>query len=122
MGGVRGSLEDAFWGDRCHPRRVEGTRITLERSGGFGGLVARGALDTAQLAEPEAAEVAAALQLLREAPQEAGDAGRATVPDAQRYEFTLTSGGRTRRLVFDDLTLPAGARPLVDALLRRGAA
>jgi hypothetical protein len=96
---------------------VDPIRIELERSGGFAGIVTRGALDTAELSDEEAGRIAQAVARL----ESAGGRPDPRVPDAQRYEFTITAGGRTRRLVVDDTTLPAEARPLVEMLLGRGA-
>ena len=98
---------------------MDGIRIALERSGGLGGLVARGDLDTAQLSGAEVERVTDILRLLEDSAASGG--APAPIPDVQRYEFTVTRAGRVRRLVFDDLTLPAEARPLVEQLLRRGA-
>ena len=92
-------------------------RIELERSGGIAGIVARGALDTAELPDEDAARIEQAVARL----EAEGGRHEPRIPDAQRYEFAVTTGGRTRRLVFDDTTLPAEARPLVEMLLRREA-
>jgi hypothetical protein len=94
----------------------EPIRVDVERSGGFGGLVQRRTLDTADLTPDEAGRLRA---LLEEADLDAVDpAARALpVPDAFRYRLTVVRGGRRWELSLDDPQVPVRLRPLLRHVL-----
>jgi len=92
--------------------------VELERTGGFGGLVTRRSLDTADLPAEEAARLRS---LVAEADLDAaGDAAaRATVPvpDAYHYRLTVVAGGRRWDLSLSDPQVPPDLRPLLRTIL-----
>ena len=95
-------------------------RIRYERAGGVGGSATRKdvTVDTADLPAPAAAE----LHRLIEA---ADLPGRSALPAAPRnpqardqfhYRVTVEDQGQRHSLVFSDLDMPEGVRPLIDWL------
>jgi len=97
---------------------MAGIRVKLERSGGFGGLLPPPrTLDTAQLTEEAAREVAALVETAERAEPVAPER---KAPDATHYELTILREGRVRRLSFDDTTLPPEIRPLIARIESEG--
>lgn len=103
-------------------------RIEFEMSGGYGGLFAKEPLalrvtveDLPEDAGRELTGLVAASGLL-EAPGTGPEPGTAGRPDVLRYTLAISQEGQTRRFVFDDVTLPAAARPLVQYLQSRAVA
>jgi hypothetical protein len=94
----------------------ERIRVDLERGGGFGGLVTRRALDTADL-PPEAAgrlrELLDGVDLDSVLPATPG----VPVPDAYRYRLVVVRGNRRWDLSLSDPEVPAALRPLLRHLL-----
>ncbi|MFF8282959.1 protealysin inhibitor emfourin [Streptomyces albus] len=90
-------------------------RITVTRTGGFGGLTRRATLDTA--GRPDAAEVAAlADRALREGLSEAP----LGVPDGFHYELDIEDGS-ARSSHFADPKLTEAQAELVRKVLKEGA-
>jgi hypothetical protein len=98
-------------------------RLRLRRTGGLAGLPVEAAIDTADLAPGEAGPILTALDAARlDAPEIAALDGASPPPgppDAFGYELEVTRGGRTRRLRFGELDMPASLRPLVGLLRSR---
>ena len=102
-------------------------QVELERSGGFAGLTLRSRVDTAELEQPEAAEIrslvaAADVPSLAEAaasrsPGPAGSGDRGA--DQFQYDLTVTVGDQRHHLRYGDRSLPAQLSPLVDQLVAR---
>jgi hypothetical protein len=94
----------------------ERIKVDVERSGGFGGLVLRRTLDTADLTSDEAARLRV---LLDEADLDAVDpaARSLPVPDAFRYRLTVVRGGQRWELSLGDPQVPARLRPLLRHVL-----
>jgi hypothetical protein len=97
-------------------------RIEFEMSGGYGGLFAKQPLalrvsadDLPEEARRELTDLVAASGLW-EAEPGPKPPGR---PDVLHYALAITREGRTRRFEFDDVSLPAAARPLVQFLQAR---
>ncbi|TXR55585.1 protealysin inhibitor emfourin [Quadrisphaera setariae] len=97
-------------------------RVVVERSGGFAGVVRRGEADASQLDD-------ATSQQLRDlvasaaGPDGASEPGRGPRRDGFCYEVTLEDddGGAVRgpqRVQLREGSMPAGARQLLDGLLR----
>ena len=97
---------------------MAGIRIELQRSGGFGGLSVRHALDTAELGADAQREVATLVEAAADAPRPA--ATPPAVRDAMRYDLTIRQGGRVQKLSFNDVTMPAQVRPLVQRVITEG--
>jgi hypothetical protein len=100
----------------------EHIRAELVRTGGFGGLELHSRLDTAELDEEQARELAAlvgGLDLDKLGPGAPGQ-HRQPVPDAYEYELTVQRGGRRWEGTFGERDVPRELRPLVTALVRRG--
>jgi emfourin len=93
-------------------------RLELEQSGGFGGLSTRSALDTADLPPEAAAEIEKLVDAAERAPVPAPPPR--PVPDAGHYELTIVRDGRTRRLSFDDPTVPSEVRSLLARVASEG--
>jgi hypothetical protein len=100
-------------------------RIEFEMSGGYGGLFAKQPLalrvtveDLPEDARRELTDLVAASALLEAAgaEPEPRPVGR---PDVLQYTLAISQEGQTRRFDFDDVTLPAAARPLVQWLQSR---
>jgi hypothetical protein len=91
-------------------------RVDLERSGGFGGLVTRRTVDSADLS-PEAA--ARLRTLLDGVDLDAVLPARAAVPvpDAYRYRLSVVRGNRRWNLDLSDPEVPADLRPLLRHLV-----
>ena len=98
----------------------ERIRVELERSGGFGGLLTRRTLDTAEL-PPEAADELR--RLVAEADLDAvgdlagGASGGVPVPDAYHYRLSVLRDGRRWDLSLTDPQVPGTLRPLLRRLL-----
>jgi hypothetical protein len=97
---------------------VAGIRIELQRSGGFGGLSLRHALDTADLGADAQRDIAALVEAAAQAPRPA--ATPPAVRDAMRYDLTISQGGRVQLLSFSDVTMPPEVRPLVQRVIAEG--
>ena len=101
--------------------------IRFEMSGGYGGLFAAEPLscviDIDDLGEVEAAQLS---ELVHEGELDeadaalgSGDIGSAkslAARDTMNYRLQVTDGGRTVEHRFDDVTMPAVVRPLVEQL------
>ncbi|TNM59688.1 hypothetical protein FHN55_20225 [Streptomyces sp. NP160] len=92
-------------------------RVVVERSGGFAGVVRRGEADASQLDDSTA-------QQLRDlvAAAAAGAPGPGSRRDGFCYEVVLEDDGETaagpQRVQLREGSMPAGARQLLDGLLR----
>lgn len=98
-------------------------RIEFEMSGGYGGLFAKQPLalrlsadDLPEPARRALTDLVAASGLWEAAAAGPRPPGR---PDVLHYALAITREGRTRRFEFDDVSLPAAARPLVQFLQAR---
>jgi len=102
-------------------------RIHFEMSGGYGGLFAAEPLacfvDSDSLGEAEAAQLARLVHggrfedLESAAVAQGGDQRRrGAARDTMNYRLEVTDGGRTVEHRFDDVTMPAEVRPLVEQL------
>ena len=92
-------------------------KITFSQSGGFAGLVRGYEVDTHALPRDEAAEIETLVKnsgILR-AQGGHSEVGR----DLFGYRITIETDECTRRVEFDDSTIPDGARPLLDLLTKR---
>lgn len=91
--------------------------IRFEQSGGFAPVMRGCELDTASLSPEDAAEltrlVKASGVLAMTSPKQSH--GR----DIYSYHLTIKTEQGTHTIVFDQLNLPAGAKPLVEFLKRR---
>jgi hypothetical protein len=100
-------------------------RVSLELSGGFGGLFAAEPL-TADASDADLSDhERAALTALavpsggRGGPRVPAAAGP---PDAFTYRLTVDTGGGQRTVTYNDVTLPRELRPLVERLRARAMA
>jgi hypothetical protein len=97
-----------------YPRVMPDIRLQLARSGGFGGLsLPVIVLDTSGRTRQYGEELARLVEEAERAPLR--KAGTGNVPDAMRYELTLSTGGAVRRLSFND----ASATPELRRLMKR---
>jgi hypothetical protein len=116
----------------------ERIRVEVERTGGFGGLRVRGAMDSADLAPPDRA---ALTELLAQADlaalgdtdsasagsPEGGHAGSPEgvgrppgMPDAFEYRLSIQRGPTRWAGTLRDPQVPAGLRPLLKHVLAHG--
>lgn len=112
------SAEAAIVHTVSHSLAAEPTMIIrFEQSGGFAPVVRGCELDTASLSADDAAElvrlVKASGVLAMTSPKQS--MGR----DIYSYHLTLKTDQGTHVIVFDQLNLPTGAKPLVEFLKRR---
>jgi hypothetical protein len=97
-------------------------RIVFEMSGGFGGLFATAPLSYEATTDALPGQEADLLRRLVEesgllAPeQRPATRSEASARDVFQYRVQVTTGGRTYRYDFDDTTVPARARPLLEHL------
>jgi hypothetical protein len=91
-------------------------QVTFRQSGGFGGLLRGCDLDTEKMPPGEAAKVRALVEKF-----DLGEGASLTerARDALVYEITLERGGARRKLLFDELSMPPSAVPLVEYLVER---
>jgi hypothetical protein len=95
-------------------------KVSFRQSGGFGGLILGCELDTEKLPPAEAEEI---LRLMREsALDNIGTKSSVKGADLMTYEIMVADKGRTTKAAFDDMTMPANVRALVDFLSRRASA
>ena len=98
-------------------------RLRFEMSGGYGGIFATRPLayDVTLDELPDSdrralSDVLSASGLLEASPLASAPPSR---PDALTYRLTITAGGQSRRFVFDDISVPPAARPLLQHLQAR---
>ncbi len=91
-------------------------RVTFRESGGFAGLVRGCDLDTEKMPPGEAVKLRA---LVEKCDLNQGGVLAESARDALVYEVTVESGGTRRKLLFDDLSIPPSAGPLVEYLVER---
>jgi hypothetical protein len=91
-------------------------RVIFRQSGGFGGLVRGCDLDTEKMPPGEAVKVRA---LVEKCDLDEGGSLTENARDALVYAITVESGGARRKLLFDDLSMPPSAGPLVEYLVER---
>ena len=95
-------------------------KIRFRQTGGFGGLVMGCDLDTGTLSPPEAQELA---RLIKQANLERTQTKRSDkARDLQNYEIAVEGEGITTKATFDDMSMPANMKPLLDFLRRRARA
>jgi hypothetical protein len=101
-------------------------KVSFRQSGGVGGLILGADLDTASLPPREAAQLRSLVQATNVASTPADDTeGRMSPPDARdltQYEIEVTTKKGTRRLAFDDMSVPAKVEPLLQFLRSRARA
>jgi hypothetical protein len=104
-------------------------RLSLARSGGFGGLSQRFVADEAGLAPEERDELRRLVAGADPSTLPAGLAGRhgsggagpaAPAPDRFTYRLTIEDGGRRRELRFSEAAMPEALAALVRWLEARG--
>ena len=94
-------------------------KIRFRQTGGFGGLVMGCDLDTGTLSPPEAQELA---RLVKQANLEnIHSPPSARARDLQNYEIAVEDE-TTAKASFDDMSMPANMKPLLDFLRRRARA
>ncbi len=95
------------------------TRVEVERTGGFAGLVTRRSADTRSLPPEQARELTRLVGELDLAAGQ-GDAqpGR-SVPDGFSYDVLIVAGDAQRRLQARDPDVPAPLRPLLRFVLQQ---
>jgi hypothetical protein len=100
-----------------YPRVMPDIRLQLARSGGFGGLsLPVIVLDTSGRTRQYGEELARLLEQAERAPlRQAGN-----VPDAMRYELTVSTGGAVRRLSFNDASATPELRRLMERIQSDG--
>jgi len=100
-------------------------RIEFEMSGGYGGLFATKPLsldvDTGALSEEERGKL---INLVNSSGVQDLEPQMLPPPapsarDTFKYHLRITEAGENRSFAFDDSTVPASLRPLLDALRRR---
>ncbi|MFI5231584.1 MAG: protealysin inhibitor emfourin [Gemmatimonadales bacterium] len=92
-------------------------RVTFVQSGGVVGVPRECELDSSQLPRNEARELES---LVTDSEFVASGVHRSPGGrDLRLYEIRVENGARTVSVTFDDLTLPARARPLVGFLRRK---
>lgn len=95
-------------------------KLRFRQTGGFGGLVMGCDLDTGTLSPPEAQELA---RLIKQANLERTQTKRSDkARDLQNYEIAVEGEGITTKATFDDMSMPANMKPLLDFLRRRARA
>ena len=95
-------------------------KIRFRQTGGFGGLVMGCDLDTSTLSPAEAQELA---RLIKQANLERTQTKRSDkARDLQNYEIAVDGGGITAKATFDDMSVDANMKPLLDFLRRRARA
>ncbi|PWJ52958.1 hypothetical protein SAMN06264364_11694 [Quadrisphaera granulorum] len=94
-------------------------RVVVERSGGFAGIVRRGEADTSQLDDGTAQQLRNLVSTSASADTTAG--GASSRRDGFCYEVTVeddATDGTPQRIQLREGSMPAGARQLLDGLLR----
>jgi len=90
-------------------------KVHFSQTGGFAGISIKCELDTDRMSAAEAAQLRALLALSGvELAQRKPRFGKAF--DLFSYAITVDDNGKSYRAKFDDLSLPAKARPLVEFL------
>jgi len=95
---------------------LERMRVDMTRRGGFAGVALHAALDTAQLADPDASRVEAAL---RDLPWDRSSSGPIEA-DRFRYEMVTVERDHQRRVVLGESEIPDALRPLLALLADHG--
>lgn len=94
-------------------------KITFRRSGGIAGRMTGCQIDTASLSSEETTKLQSLIQqsgLLHAETQYTPNAR-----DLINYKITIQTGKNTHSVCWDELSLPAAAKPLIDYLQRRSA-
>ena len=95
-------------------------KIRFRQTGGFGGLVLGSDLDTSTLPPSEAQELA---RLVKQANLEKIHARRnPRGRDLQNYEISVESDELTAKASFDDMSIDANVKPLLEFLRQRARA
>ena len=95
-------------------------KIRYRQGGGYAGLVLGCELDTKQMSQGEAQELA---RLVKQAAlDQVGVKKSASGRDLTTYEISVEDNGRTIKAAFDDMTIPSNVEPLLDFLRSRASA
>jgi hypothetical protein len=94
-------------------------RIDVTRSGGFGGMVMRASVDTADLPPEDAARIEQSLRGI-----DFVELGRTRSPstgtvDRFQYDLTITADDQRHEVSTGETQLPSEVRQVLDELLRR---
>lgn len=91
-------------------------RISLERSGGFTGMMMAVSVDTAKLAAPEASQLKSLVEAANffQLPEAIAPA---TQPDRFQYHLTVAEQKRKHSITVSESAMPGTLKPLVDWLI-----
>jgi hypothetical protein len=90
--------------------------VKFLRSGGFGGLLNGCDLNTEQLSAEQARELESLVK--HSGFSDSQERRSASARDLRQYELTIEAGAKKFKVIFDDQTLPAEAKPLINFLLK----
>jgi hypothetical protein len=90
--------------------------VKFLQSGGFGGLFKGCDLNTEQLSAEQALELEGLVK--RSGLSDSQEQRSTSARDLRQYELTIEAGSKKFKVIFDDETLPADAKPLVNFLLK----
>jgi hypothetical protein len=95
-------------------------KVRYRQTGGYGGLVLGCELDTETLPPSEGQELA---RLVKQAAlDKVGVKKNPSGRDLTNYEIAVEDNSRAVKASFDDMSIPAAARPLLDFLRSRATA